>query len=94
MARAATVKKAANQNLPTMQDMGIPEIQEAGAKLLHAKDQLKDVQAIEKHLNEKLVEVMKANGKDYYLHDGLEIELIEAKTKAKVKHKETAAAID
>jgi hypothetical protein len=82
----AAVSQAKDQPLPTMEDAGIPEIEEAGAVLLEARERYSNVG---KEVNEKeaaVVTVMKNHDRTYYKRKGLEIEIKEGKVKAKVKH--------
>lgn len=93
MARGAAVKKE-KQNLPGMEDMGIPEIQEAAAGLLDARTRRIALTKEENEAEIVVVNAMKKNDREYYRHDGLEVSLTEGKTKAKVKYAEGAGAAD
>ena len=86
MAKASATKKAETQNLPTMEDMGIPEIQEAAATLIDITSRRAALSKEETEANKRVVEVMQKHDRDYYHHDGLTVEVSKGKTKAKAKY--------
>lgn len=86
MAKASASKRAESQPLPTMEDMGIPEIQEAGAALVFAVSERVAKTKLETKANQRVVEIMQKHERDFYSHDGLVVEIKKGKTKASAKY--------
>ena len=89
MAKAA-VKKSKSQSLPTMEDMGVPEIQQAAASLLDLRTRRISLTKEESEAEASVVAAMEKSGREFYAHDGLEVTVQKGKTKAKVKFSESA----
>jgi len=84
---AAVKKKAESQPLPTMEDMGLPEVQSAAASLLDIRTRRIALTKEESDAEQTLIKVMQKQEppRDFYSHDGLEVTIAKGKDKAKVK---------
>lgn len=88
MAKASS--KESTPRLPGTEDPEIPEIAEAGGKLIALESRLTGLKAKIKTTKEELLAALKANKKDHYIVGGIEAWIDSGKVQAKAKEVEAA----
>jgi hypothetical protein len=80
-------KRPKQSRLPTMEDAKIEELEDLAGDYAAVRDKRQKLTLDEVELKQDLLDLMKANKKETYLHNGIEIRVVHEKENVKVKIK-------